>query len=102
MSEEHVWQVLAEVVDPELPVSIVDLGLVYAVRVEDGRVEIDLTLTSMGCPCTDWITEDIEERVGHLPGVSEVRIALVWDPPWTLERISGAGRAALVSAGISP
>jgi metal-sulfur cluster biosynthetic enzyme len=101
MSEADVWQVLAQVADPELPVSIVDLGLVYAVRMTDGRVEVDLTLTSMGCPCTDWITEDIEERVARLPGVSEVHVALVWDPPWTLERISGAARAALASAGIN-
>jgi len=101
MTETDVWRELGAIRDPELPVSIVDLGLVYGVRLSDGQVEVDLTLTSMGCPCSDWIVEDIEGRLRGLPGVSDVVVTLVWDPPWSLERITGSGRAALTSAGIS-
>lgn len=101
MNPNDVWAALGEVADPELPVSIVDLGLVYDVRVAGTRVDIDLTLTSMGCPCADWIIEDIEARVGALPGVSGVHVDLVWDPPWTAQRVTDAARTALASVGIS-
>jgi metal-sulfur cluster biosynthetic enzyme len=101
MTEPDLWRELAEIRDPELPVSIIDLGLVYGVRVSGGRIDVDLTLTSMGCPCTDWIIEDVQNRLAGLPGIMDVHVTLVWDPPWTLDRISAPGRAALAAAGIS-
>jgi metal-sulfur cluster biosynthetic enzyme len=101
LAEPEVWAALGEVRDPEYPVSIVDLGLVYGVHVGGGRVEVTMTLTSMGCPCAHWIVEDVEERVGRLPGADDVAVEVVWDPPWTRERITPAGRAALRGVGVS-
>ncbi len=95
------WRALGEVLDPEFPISIVDLGLVYGVRCAGDLVEIDLTFTATGCPCMDFIHEDIRERLLREPAVRAVRIRDVWDPPWTRERISAAGRAALRRHGVA-
>ncbi len=87
--------------DPEFPISIVDLGLVYDVRASaPAAVEIDLTFTATGCPCMDFIRDDIRERLAREPGVTAVAIREVWDPPWTPARISPAGRAVLRRHGI--
>jgi metal-sulfur cluster biosynthetic enzyme len=101
MNEAAVWEALREVQDPEFPVSIVDLGLVYGAQVSGGRVEVVMTLTSMGCPCGHWIVEDVKERLGRLPGATDVDVEITWDPPWTRERITPAGRSALKGAGVS-
>lgn len=101
LDESAAWAALREVQDPEYPVSIVDLGLVYGVRVSDGRIEVEMTLTSMGCPCVHWIVEDVEERLGRLPGAAGVDVDVVWDPPWTRDRITEEGRRALKGAGVS-
>ena len=99
--EERVWAALAEIEDPEMPVNLVDLGLVYGVRGEGGRVTIDLTFTAMGCPATDFILEDVQQRVGALPGVDDVEVNVVWDPPWTTARLTEAGRDALETWGLA-
>ncbi len=99
--EEQVWAALEEVEDPEMPINLVDLGLVYGVRVEGGQVEIDLTFTAMGCPATDFILEDVHERVGAVPGVTGVRVRVVWDPPWSSARLTPAGRDALEMWGLA-
>jgi metal-sulfur cluster biosynthetic enzyme len=101
LDEPAVWRALQAVQDPEFPVSIVDLGLVYGVEVRGGRVEVAMTLTSMGCPCAHWIVEDVKETLGRLPGAGDVEVEVVWDPPWTRERITPAGRAALKGSGVS-
>ena len=101
IDEQVIWRALRDVQDPEFPVSIVDLGLIYGVHVEDRRVGVEMTLTSMGCPCAHWIVEDVEERLGGLEGVEEVDVEVVWDPPWTRDRITEAGRAALRGGGVS-
>jgi phenylacetate-CoA oxygenase PaaJ subunit len=98
---ERVWAALAEIEDPEMPVNLVDLGLVYGVRVEDGRVTVDLTFTAMGCPATDFILEDVQQSVGALPGVDDVEVNVVWDPPWTTARLTEAGRDALETWGLA-
>ncbi|MGH7903720.1 MAG: metal-sulfur cluster assembly factor [Candidatus Dormibacteraceae bacterium] len=92
---------LGEIDDPEMPISLVDLGLVYGVRAEAGRVSVDLTFTAMGCPATEFILGDIRERLLGEPGVEEVEINVVWDPPWTAARLTPAGRAALAAWGLS-
>ncbi len=86
--------------DPEFPISVVDLGLIYDVRARHGLVEIDLTFTATGCPCMDFIREDVRDRLLREPGVEVVLIHEVWDPPWTPARISPAGRAVLRSHGV--
>lgn len=96
------WAALAEVRDPEFPVSIVELGLVVRVRV-DGlarRIEVWLTFTATACPCIDFIEEDVRARLLREGWVEEVVIHQVWDPPWTAARISPAGREGLRRLGV--
>jgi metal-sulfur cluster biosynthetic enzyme len=98
---EGLLEALREVQDPEMPVYIVDLGLIYAVREEEGLASVDLTFTAMGCPASDFILEDVRERLLREPGISEVAINVVWDPPWTAARMTAAGRDALQMWGLA-
>jgi metal-sulfur cluster biosynthetic enzyme len=95
------WLALKEVRDPELPISVVDLGLVYAIRRDAGRVEVDLTFTATACPCMAFIRQDIEERLLLEPGVEDVVIHVVWDPPWTRARMTEEGMAILRQYGVA-
>jgi metal-sulfur cluster biosynthetic enzyme len=98
---EGLLEALREVQDPEMPVNIVDLGLIYAVREEEGLASVDLTFTAMGCPASDFILEDVRERLLREPGISEVAINVVWDPPWSAARMTAAGRDALQMWGLA-
>jgi metal-sulfur cluster biosynthetic enzyme len=98
---QRLWAALAEVQDPEMPVNLVDLGVIYGITEQDGRVEIDLTFTAMGCPASDFILEDVRERLMSEPGVSDVKINVVWDPPWTVARMTQDGRDALEAWGLA-
>jgi metal-sulfur cluster biosynthetic enzyme len=98
---ERLWAALAEVQDPEMPVNLVDLGVIYNVTELDGLVEVDLTFTAMGCPASDFILEDVRERLMREAGVREVQVNVVWDPPWTVARMTQAGRDALESWGLA-
>jgi metal-sulfur cluster biosynthetic enzyme len=98
---ESLLEALREIQDPEMPVNLVDLGIVYAVRELAGRVTVDLTFTAMGCPAAEFILEDVRERLLREPGVREVAINVVWDPPWTAARMSPAGREALEMWGLA-
>jgi metal-sulfur cluster biosynthetic enzyme len=100
--EARLWTALTEIEDPEIPVSVVGLGLIVAVRYDrDRRVaEVELTFTSMGCPAMDFIQDDIRERLLREPEVDEVIIEVVWDPVWTRSRIREDARARMRSLGI--
>jgi metal-sulfur cluster biosynthetic enzyme len=98
---DQLLDALRDVQDPEMPVNIVDLGIVYGVRRTDGRVMVDLTFTAMGCPAADFILEDVRERLLREPGVTEVVVNVVWDPPWTAARMTQAGRDALEMWGLA-
>ena len=98
---DTLWQALAEVQDPEMPINLVDLGVIYAVEERDGVVDVDLTFTAMGCPASDFMLEDVRERLLQEPGVTEVRIHVVWDPPWTTSRMTQEGRDALEEWGLA-
>ena len=98
---ETIWAALKDVHDPELPISIVDMGLIYDVRVAGGVVELDVTFTAAGCPCMDFILMDIKENVLRIPTIDDVEINIVWDPPWTKDRLSADGRELLRSFGVS-
>jgi metal-sulfur cluster biosynthetic enzyme len=98
---ERLWAALSEIQDPEMPVNLVDLGLIYAVEERGGVVDVDLTFTAMGCPASDFILDDVRERLMREPGVSEVRIQVVWDPPWTVARMTQAGRDSLEAWGLA-
>ena len=84
-----------------MPVNLVDLGVIYGISETDGVVAVDLTFTAMGCPASEFILEDIRERLLREPGVSEVRVNIVWDPPWTVARMTEAGRDALEAWGLA-
>ena len=99
--KERLLAALAEVQDPEMPVNLVDLGLVYGVEEDGGRVTVDLTFTAMGCPAADFILADVRERLLSEPGVEEVDVRIVWDPPWTAARMTREGREALEAWGLS-
>lgn len=92
-SVDQVKLALRKVKDPELNLNIVDLGLVYDVRVDDAVVQIDMTLTSPGCPAGPQIMTDIERAVRAMPGVDDVVLNLIWTPFWTPDRIEPRVRA---------
>jgi metal-sulfur cluster biosynthetic enzyme len=93
---EDVHEALREVIDPELGLDFVELGLIYDVTVDDdGVVEVLYTLTSPGCPIGPQVSEQIEEFVGELEGVTAVRPTLTFSPPWTPERMSEDAKFAL-------
>ena len=98
---ERLWAALAEIEDPEMPVNLVDLGIIYGVTEQEGRVEVDLTVTAMGCPASEFILGDVRERLLREPGVTEVNINIVWNPPWTAARMTQDGRDALEAWGLA-
>jgi metal-sulfur cluster biosynthetic enzyme len=98
---QRLWAALSEVQDPEMPINLVDLGVVYGIDEHDGVVEVDLTFTAMGCPASDFILDDVRERLLREEGVREVRVKVVWDPPWTSARMTQAGRDALEAWGLA-
>lgn len=101
VDEALVWEALSGITDPELPVSLVDLGMVYRVEIDGGDVSIDLTFTSMGCPAMDMILGDVREAVGAVDGVQRVEVEVVWSPPWTKARLTDRGRTMLAATGLS-
>jgi len=95
-----VWEQLKTCFDPEIPVNIVDLGLVYGMEVKDAgdgakKVEVKMTLTAQGCGMGASIATDARFKIMSIPGVSEADVDLVWDPPWTPQMISPEGRERL-------
>ena len=101
--EQQVWDALAGVHDPEIPpCSITDLGIVERVSVRANAVEIDLLPTFAGCPALDVIRDDAEAAVRPLADGRDVRVRFVYAPPWTSDRITPEGRAALQSYGVTP
>jgi metal-sulfur cluster biosynthetic enzyme len=91
---------LREVLDPEIPISLVDLGLVYGLDVVDGVAHVRLTFTATACPCVEFIREDVRDRLLREPWLRGVEIDEVWDPPWTTDLITPAGRALLKRLGL--
>jgi len=94
LSHEHIYDALRTCYDPEIPVNIVDLGLVYDVQVTDAQVDIKMSLTTRGCGMGGHIANEAAERIRAL-GVREVNVEIVWDPPWNPNMISPAGRKIL-------
>ena len=96
VSTETIWEKLRNCYDPEIPLNVVDLGLIYKVEVEnEGDVIVDMTLTAQGCPSHTEISRDIKTTLLSTPGVNTARVNVVWDPPWTPHRISPEGRQKL-------
>ena len=86
---EHVIQALRSVYDPEIPVNIYDLGLIYSLDVDnEGKVEVSMTLTAPGCPVAQTFPGTVEEAVKRVDGVADAHVELVWDPPWSQDRMT--------------
>ena len=98
--EGAVRRALNEVLDPEIPISLVELGLVYDVGWEAGVARVALTYTATACPCMEFIREDVTDRLEREGWIREVRLVEVWDPPWTAERITPEGRRKLRGLGV--
>ena len=100
--EERLLAALHDVEDAELPLDVVDLGLIYALRwrPEEHRVEVEMTFTAMGCPAMEFMLGDVRERLLAEPEVERVDVQIVWDPPWTRSRLTERGAAALLAWGI--
>jgi len=100
VTADEVREALRLVIDPELGINVVDLGLVYDVRVDDGRVRILMTMTTPACPLGESLSEEAEATVWQrVPGVKSVDVELVWDPPWRPSMMSDAAKAQLGWAG---
>src|SRR5436189_5401252 len=95
------WDALRDVTDPEIPISVVDMGLIVTMVEHDGIVDIKLTFTAMGCPAMDFIMDDIRARLLQERGVREVRIEIVWDPVWTKARLTEEGIEIMRIWGVS-
>ena len=95
LSKESVLAKLKEVEDPEIRYNIVDIGLIYDVRIDKGMVVVDMTLTSPTCPVGPYIIAQVEEKVKKLPGVSGVTVNIVWEPLWSPARMSDEAKVAL-------
>ncbi|GBD30467.1 hypothetical protein HRbin32_01572 [bacterium HR32] len=98
-TREEIVGVLKTCYDPEIPVNIWDLGLIYDLSQEDGKVKVQMTLTALGCPIGPVLAEEIRSKVRQLPGVEDVEVEIVFSPPWTPERLTDEGRLALQSMG---
>ncbi|WP_243030097.1 metal-sulfur cluster assembly factor [Thermus altitudinis] len=101
-TKEQVLEALKVVYDPEIPVNIVDLGLVYDVEIhENGVVDLTMTLTAIGCPAQDMVKADAEMAVMRLPGVQGVNVEFVWTPPWTPARMTEEGKRMMRMFGFN-
>lgn len=94
-SADQVREVLRGVFDPELHMNIVDLGLVYEVRVEKARVEVKMTLTSPGCPYGPYLIHQVKDTAQSLKGIQEARVEVVWEPPWGPDKMTEEARLEL-------
>ena len=95
-SEDTIISLLKTVFDPEIPVDIFELGLIYAVEIaDDGKVKVEMTLTTPSCPSAQELPAQVGEAVRMVPGVTDVDVEVVWDPPWDQSRMSEDARLAL-------
>jgi len=97
---EATWRAIGEVLDPEIPISLVELGLIYGVEWAEGVARIELTFTATACPCMEFIREDIRDRLLQESWIDGVEIREVWSPPWTNDRITNEGREKLRLLGV--
>ena len=94
--KEKVIEEIKKIFDPEIPVNIYELGLIYKIEVnENNKVNVDMTLTSPNCPVAESLPNDVKESIKKIEGVSDVKLNLVWEPPWTQEKMSEAAKLEL-------
>ncbi len=95
VSKEEIEKALHSVIDPEIGLNVVELGFIYDIRVKDGNVTIEMTLTNPMCPMQGMITGDVEKAVAKIPGISRAEVKLVFNPRWTPERMTAKARKKL-------
>ena len=96
VTQEEVYSALRKCMDPEIPVNVVDLGLIYGVKVnEENNIDIEMTMTTRGCPLHDTLVSDVKRYVGKINGVAGVNVSIVWDPPWSVDKIEPTVRDQL-------
>ena len=88
VTKDEVISILKKCYDPEIPINIYDLGLVYDIDIGDTRIVVKMTLTAPGCPASAYLSSDVKRKIEALPGVKEAEVQIVWDPPWTPEAMS--------------
>lgn len=101
VNQDDIREAMKQVDDPELGINVVDLGLLYEVRLDEGtgKVDLDMTLTSMGCPLTEQIIADVRKFVEPLDGVTSVDVNWVWDPPWGPDKMTDDGKLMMKVMG---
>jgi len=95
VSKQDVMKALKDCYDPEIPINVVDLGLIYDISINSGRVDIQMTLTAVGCPLSGVITNEVMQKVSTIKGVKNVDVKLVFDPPWSPKRMNSKARQQL-------
>jgi metal-sulfur cluster biosynthetic enzyme len=100
-AEAEVWAALREVEDPEMPVSVVDLGLIYDVTVEDDHATVEMTLTYTGCPAKDMLTNDVRCAALTASGVQDAEVSVKYSPPWSVDMVTEQGKEQLREFGLS-
>jgi metal-sulfur cluster biosynthetic enzyme len=96
VTQEEVYSALRKCMDPEIPVNVVDLGLIYGVKVNDeNNIDIEMTMTTRGCPLHDTLVSDVKRYVGKINGVAGVNVSIVWDPPWSVDKMEPTVRDQL-------
>ena len=95
LTEEAVLEALRDVYDPEIPINVVDLGLIYGLQIENGVVNVDMTLTFPGCGMGPYIAQQAEWRLAEVEGVEDVHVEMVFDPPWSPDLITEEGKKQL-------
>jgi metal-sulfur cluster biosynthetic enzyme len=96
VTEDQVYAALRKCMDPEIPVNVVDLGLIYGVKVASGKdVDIKMTMTTRGCPLHDTLISDVKRYVGKIGGIGNINVEIVWDPPWSIEKMDPSMREKL-------
>jgi metal-sulfur cluster biosynthetic enzyme len=98
---ERYWRALKDVLDPELPISLVDMGLIYDIETAGATVRVTMTFTATACPCMSLIQMDIRDRLMKESGVGGVEIEVVWDPPWTRAMLTDEGKVTLRKYGVA-
>jgi len=95
VEKEEVIKALKNCYDPEIPINIVDLGLIYDVQILDDKVHVKMTLTAPGCPMHSFIAQDVKQQLEKIKGVKEAFVEIVWEPPWTPDRMSQEAKKQL-------
>ncbi len=94
-TEEEVLRMIKTVYDPEIPVNVYDLGLIYKIDIQGSTCNIEMTLTAPGCPAADFLVEDIKQKVGSVEGIDAVNVEIVFEPEWTQDRMSEEAKLEL-------